>query len=441
MLILDPDAGMRSGAFAAAILSTALIFIPPGSPQAKTGVAPYPELSPIPLAEQLSSAREPLPLDTIVDASLAFSGASDEEAASAHEKLDALEKRFAEEVANVSAQAELAEKALTFLHRNLFTAYSVDQTRIDVALDTGVYNCVSSAVLYLVIARSVGLSVTGVRTVDHAFASVLVIGLPVDVETTNPYGFNPGARKDFLDSFGKLTGYSYVPPGNYSDRRPIGEKELLSLILVNRAAVAIDARDFRAALQPAVSDYTVMGTDESRQVMGVALGDYVTWQATRRDFAQAIQFIDAVKSSFGGIVDLEQSRRDVYHNWAVSLIESNQLSDAESLLAPAGVRAALGDADWTDLSVAIVQRQAVAAAGTQGSMAAAAIIADGLRRLGRESSLLQNYEAYVHNAFVPLFNARKFVEAQDLIGQGLSVYPDSRLLQQDLDLARRQRRT
>ena len=67
-------------------------------------------------------------------------------------------------------------------------------------------------------------------------ASVLVNGQQIDVETTNPFGFNPGARKDFTDSFGKVTGFAYVPPGNYSDRRSIGEKELLSLILYNRVS-------------------------------------------------------------------------------------------------------------------------------------------------------------------------------------------------------------
>ena len=118
-------------------------------------------------------------------------------------------------MADVSDQAVLAERALTFLHKNLFTSYSVLQTRVDTALETGVFNCVSSAVLYMILARSVGLSVGGVRTTDHAFCSVLVNGQQLDVETTNPYGFNPGAKKEFTDSFGKLTGYTYVPPGNY----------------------------------------------------------------------------------------------------------------------------------------------------------------------------------------------------------------------------------
>ena len=130
---------------------------------------PVAELTPLPLSQQLSTMREPIPVETIVDASLGFSGASDAAAAAAKDRLSGLLLRFRGEVADVSDQAALAERALTFLHKNLFTAYSVLQTRVDTALETGVYNCVSSAVLYLILARSVGLSVSGVRTTDHAF--------------------------------------------------------------------------------------------------------------------------------------------------------------------------------------------------------------------------------------------------------------------------------
>lgn len=323
---------MSLRALPAAILFIGLISIQPGVSQARSGTSAYPELEPLPLSEQLSSAREPLPVDTIIDAALEFSGVSDADAVVVRDRLTTLMRKFRDEVADVTSQPDLAERALTFLHKNLFTSYSVLQTRVDTALETGVYNCVSSAVLYLIVARSVGLSVSGVRTSDHAFCTVLVNGQPVDVETTNPLGYNPGAKKDFTDSFGKVTGYSYVPPGNYSDRHSIGEKELLSLILVNRVSVSIDSRAFRDALQPAVSAYTLMGTDDSLQVLTVALSDFAGSLSSRKDFSQGAQFIDTVKASFGGIVDLESLRRDMYHDWAVSLIDANSLTDADGLL-------------------------------------------------------------------------------------------------------------
>jgi hypothetical protein len=428
---------MKSPAFIAVILGTGLLFLQSISSQARSAPEAFPELTPLPLSAQLSTVREPLPVEAIVDAALEFSGASDTSALAAKDKLVVLLRRFRDEVANVSGQAELGERALVFLHKNLFTGYSFLQTRVDVALDTGVYNCVSSAVLYLIVARSVGLSVNGVRTSDHAFCSVLVNGQQIDVETTNPFGFNPGAKKEFTDSFGKTTGFNYVPPGNYQERRPIGEKELLSLILYNLVSEYGEGRFFKDALQPAVSAYALMGNDEMRQVMTIAFSNYVSVLGMRQDFPQAAQFIDAVKASFGGTVDLGQPRRDVYHNWTVSLLTARSYQDAETLLSQPSTKAALEETDWINLSVAAVQQRAQMEAGAGGFLSAAAIVVDGMERLGRLQPLLQTYEGYMHNAFVQLYNARKWANAKSVIEQGLATYADSRRLQDDMDLVKK----
>jgi hypothetical protein len=437
MLILDWSFLMRAGRTAGAILFSGLIFIHLLPAQARTGVAPFAELAPLPLSQQLANMREPLPVETIVDAALEFSGASDAAAAAAKDRLASLLLKFRGEVADVTDQGVLAERALMFLHKNLFSTYSVTQTRVDTVLETGVFNCVSSAVLYLTLARSVGLSVAGVRTTDHAFATVLVNGQQVDVETTNPFGYSPGAKKEFTDTFGRVTGYSYVPPGNYRDRRMIGEKELLSLILYNRVSEYMDGHLFRDALQPAVSGFTLMGTDETRKVMTIAFTNYISWLGIRQEFSQALQFMDAVKASFGGTVAIDEPRRDMYHNWVVSLLDSRQISDADALLSQPSTRAAMDDADWTALSVALVQRQAQEQGDSGGAIAAAEVVAAGLKRLGRQPALLQTYEAYIHNAFAMLYNARKAVDAKAVIDQGLQVYPDSRMLLEDLNLAKK----
>jgi len=437
MLIFGVSTEMRRPVAALAIVFFHLIFMQVVPAQARTGIVPFTELTPLPLSQQLSTMREPIPVETILDASLGFSGASDAAAASAKDRISSLLVKFRGEVADLSDQAVLAERALAFLHKNLFASYSVQQTRVDTALETGVYNCVSSAVLYMILARSVGLSVGGVRTSDHAFCSVLVNGQQIDVETTNPFGYNPGAKKDFTDSFGKLTGYTYVPPGSYRDRRAIGEKELLSLILYNRVSEYMDGRAFRDALQPAVSAFALMGSDDTRQVMTISFSNYITWLGTRQEFSMAVQFMDVVKASFGGIVNMDEPRREMYHNWLVSLLDSRAFSDADALLSQPSTKAALDDADWIALSVAVVQRLAQVEGDNGGNIAAAGVVADALKRLGRQPALLQTYEAYVHNAFAMLFNARKPAEAKALIDQGLAVYPDSRMLQQDLDLARK----
>jgi tetratricopeptide (TPR) repeat protein len=129
-----------------------------------------------------------------------------------------------------------AEYILKFMHKNILKSYSLYQTRIDTMLSTGRYNCVSSAVLYMILCQSLGIHTKGVMTKDHAFITIPIDGTNVDVETTNAYGFDPGNRKEFHDQFGKLTGFSYVPAQNYRDRQTISQIELVSLILNNRIA-------------------------------------------------------------------------------------------------------------------------------------------------------------------------------------------------------------
>ena|GEM_PF-647069 len=149
-------------------------------------------------------------------------------------------------------ERERAEFVLDYMHRHLLRTYSFTQTRMDTMLSTGRFNCVSSAALYIILCRSLGIQVSGVVTRDHAFAQVQNGGQNIDVETTNRLGFDPGGRRDFHDEFGRLTGFAYVPAANYRDRQTIRPIELVSLILRNRIAEHEGAQRFAEAVPLAV---------------------------------------------------------------------------------------------------------------------------------------------------------------------------------------------
>jgi tetratricopeptide (TPR) repeat protein len=147
---------------------------------------------------------------------------------------------------------EKAEFILSYMHKNVLKSYSLYQTRLDTLLSNGRYNCVSSAVLYVILCKSTGIGTSGVITKDHAFAMVHFNGQDIDVETTNPYGFDPGNRKEFHDSSGKITGFAYVPPQNYRDRQTISQIELVSLILNNRIGDYERSNNFTSSVPLAV---------------------------------------------------------------------------------------------------------------------------------------------------------------------------------------------
>ena len=151
-----------------------------------------------------------------------------------------------------ATERERADFILNYLHRNVFRAYSLTQTRVDTVFANGRFNCVSSSVLYMILAKSIGLNVSGVKTIDHAFVMVHIDGEAIDVETTSRYGFDPGNRREFHDEFGRVTGFVYVPAQNYHDRQTITPIELVSLIMTNRISELESRRRFPEAIPLAV---------------------------------------------------------------------------------------------------------------------------------------------------------------------------------------------
>jgi hypothetical protein len=194
-----------------------------------------------------------------------------------------------------------AEAVLELMHKQFLQRYMPFQTRFDVLLATGQYNCVSSAVLYTILGTAVGLNVKGVRTSDHAFCSVKIGSEHIDIETTSIYGFDPGSKKNFHDAFGKLTGFAYVPPGNYRDRTLIDRKILFSLILANRIAESERSKQYADAVTLSVDLWAFLGND-SETASTDARGEMIRYgtqlvKSGREE--QALDWADAVIKKYG----------------------------------------------------------------------------------------------------------------------------------------------
>lgn len=188
---------------------------------------------------------------------------AEEKAQSYMEKISAAAAELQNDPNLPSDTKEKGEYVLTFLHKRFLKAYSEHQTRVDEIFVSGRYNCVSSAVLYMVVSLSAGLDIEGVMTKDHAFISLNAGTDSIDIETTNPYGFDPGNRKEFQDAFGKTTGYAYVPAKNYRDRTLISKAELVSLILSNRIAAHEKVNRYTDAVPLAVNRAAILSVEHS----------------------------------------------------------------------------------------------------------------------------------------------------------------------------------
>jgi hypothetical protein len=408
-------------AFSASILL--LLVTLAGFPQGAAPSQPssFPELSPLPIAATLNGMSEPLSVDTLVDSALALSGTPAESMAAERALLVKKVEIFQNETSGILDERQRGESALQYLFSNVIRNYSLMEARVNASLATGVYNCVSSAVLYMILARSIGLSVSGVRTTDHAFCTVMVNGSPVDVETTTPYGFDPGTKKEFKDAFGKVTGFSYVPPSNYRDRKAIGDKELLALILYDRAAV-----------QPLATAYSMAARDDFLRAFSVSISDLAASLGTQDRFQDALSLLREAEAAYGRNIELDRRMSEVFYNNIVSLSRKNAFQEMETLLGSSPKDTPLDDGSWMELSVLLVQMRSEDAAKSGGYLEAAKTVEQSIKKLGRDPRLLQMYEVYIHNQVATLFNAKKYADAKDLLSSAISVFPASQTFAQDL---------
>ncbi|MDR2133624.1 MAG: hypothetical protein LBP27_00855, partial [Treponema sp.] len=267
--------------FFPAILRAAALFLFAGgiAAQNSAGSGAFPRIEPDPRALEYAGEKteKGYTWEALAEISLWASGAAgggpeNSAGAGGDEYLDKIRAAAAEletDPALPAGSRERGEYILAYTHKKFLKSYSLNQTRLDTLLSNGRYNCVSSAVLYMILARSNGLDVRGVMTRDHAFAVLYAGAEAVDVETTNPYGFDPGNRREFHDGFGKLTGFVYVPAKNYRDRAGITPVELVSLILSNRISEHERQNRFAEAVPLAV-DRAALLLDRGRADTGAA---------------------------------------------------------------------------------------------------------------------------------------------------------------------------
>ena len=69
-----------------------------------------------------------------------------------------------------STDKQVASYLLLYLHKYHFKSYDIKSSSLTELLDRGVYNCVSSSLLYNILARRLGLNVRGVEAPEHCFS-------------------------------------------------------------------------------------------------------------------------------------------------------------------------------------------------------------------------------------------------------------------------------
>ncbi len=251
-------------------------------------------------------------------------------------RLDALETQARAAVAGATTPFEKGEKLLAWMHAAdgpLAKGYSARQTDLSVILDTGKFNCVSSATLYNVLGRRLGLDVRAIEVPDHAF-SILYDGTKhADVETTTASGFDPARDPAAQENIMEKTGFRYIPDSNRDQRREIAEAGLVAIIYYNHGVTLSDEKRHHEAL---LAYFRAMALDrEFSSAVKNALAALAKWSSGLADegkFEEARNVLVAGLDLAPKDATFLHNRKVVWGQWADNAAMANKDDEAIDIL-------------------------------------------------------------------------------------------------------------
>jgi len=377
------------------------------------------------------------------------------------------------------SEYEQGEYILNWAHNNILKNYIENQTLMDVLIDSGNYNCVSSAIFYLILAKEAGLNADIIETSDHAFCSVYTKEGIIDVETTTPYGFNPGLKKEFQQSFNQ-TGYTYVPPGNYRSRDQIKDREAVALILQNRMSSLQKDNKHKKVIGIAIDRWVLAENNKSHVDMNDAFRNWAAVLNNKGTYTEAYYFLSDVSLKYNLVSENSDLLFDLAYNQIITLtnndnynlantfleeikltlnstdqtklekiVAKDYLSDIvrnESyeislpLVREAQESGSISKSDWQNWITVLHQNEALKISNNAGWWDAW----EFLKTLPLEEKNLNsiktsiirahdNWSFGIHNQFADLFNSQEFKTAEKLLLEALSKDPGNRYLTKDLN--------
>ncbi|MCR4735912.1 MAG: hypothetical protein K5829_13010 [Treponema sp.] len=459
----------------------------------------FPSIEPLFTAEEELgySPDDSLSPDEIIKLSLLFSECplNSREAKLVLDKFENIKKEASSKKYMEMAEEERGRAVLKLIYRDTLKTYKEEQTKVNIAFINGKYNCLSSALIYMAAAKAVGLDVRGVKTPLHAFCSVYVKDSSsggkrrIDVETTNPYGFNPGS-KEAVDNESLIKKYYLVPKKNYSNRQEVSDKVFTGLIAQNLCAGYILSGEYTKAIPLGAAEYNFIIDEKSeaqkevRKNFDILPGNFVNQKPKNaEEYADLVNwftsFIDRWKmtKSLQNTMNIIASNLIVYccqeenYNLAIESWNKNKkyldneglaknevlLVDVKILTATDGLapeeqikvtndilrsnefksEASISRAkeyleNFWIMKLNELMSEKNFEEGYEAAKKAQNLFPKnaGIRQMGK--NFYNNCIAVIHNKFAKMANEKKYNGAKKIIEEGLKKYPNDSTLKKDL---------
>jgi tetratricopeptide (TPR) repeat protein len=308
--------------------------------------------------------------------------------------------------------------------------YKSRQTDLPKVLDTGTFNCVSSATLYNALALRLGLDVRAIEVPDHAF-SILYDGTKhMDVETTTPQGFDPARDKAAVAEFEATTGFRYIADAHRDRRREIEESGLVAITYYNHGVALGQEKRYGEAL---LAYFRAMSLDaEFASAVKNALAVLANWGVELARSGRHEVALDVVTTGLALAptdAALVNNHRAIWGQWVEGAIDAGRADEALALLARAA--AAVPDGGFAEMQPWVYLKgaeQKARAGKWEDALAAAAPGLDRLTDAPREELASWRLGLYLR-WFTAEVRAGRFAEAAVVLEQGRAAAPgDARFL-------------
>ena len=249
-------------------------------------------------------------------------------------RLDDLERQARAAIEKGGAGASRGDLLLRWLHQGpMAKGYVAGQTDLHTVLDTGTFNCVSSAVLFNCLALRLGIDARAIEVPTHAFAIVYEGTKHRDVETTTAEGFDPQRDPAVVARFEKATGFRYIEDIHRDQRREVEEAGLAAIIYYNHGVTLSHEKRFHEAL---LAYFRAVSLDaEFDSAVKGALGVLAKWGVELAEAGApqaALEVIDTGLALAPKDAALVNNRLWAWQRWSEREIDAGHPDEALSIL-------------------------------------------------------------------------------------------------------------
>lgn len=410
---------------------------------------------------------------------------------------ETIKKEVTSQEMQTLSEEDRGRAILKYLYRDYLKKYDLNQTKLDIAIETGNYNCVSSAVLYMAAAKAAGLQVYGQSTTQHAFCSIYLSSqkenqsakaIKIDVETTNPYGFNPGSKEE-IENQNQIKKYYVVPKKYYSNRVQVSDGVFTGLIAGNLCSDYIRKNNYFKALPLGAARYNIIQNQKNntsasvRNQFDILPCNYINQMTeSAAEYASRLEWFTDFIERWGSNDFVQKNMDSCFNNLFVLCIKEKnyplaqtyykslsfyvsekqlnksleiladiyilsetdglssrnqinkimEIKESENFTESQQKRADLYlETAWLDILNSYMKKREYNS-GYSEALEAQTILPQSSSINKMKQAFYSNIIAQIHNDFAREANQKHFEEALEILNKGLTDFPDDKTLVRDL---------